>query len=340
MSSSREQDQKNIMNLFQTRWLIHALHAVVKLDIADEIGDQSVSIEKLAQRIKANQQNLYRLMRALSSNGFFIEEPEGTFSHNELSQELRKNAESGLRSMLELTQMESMQKAWNQLPESIMTGVPPFESANGTPIFRYLAQHPKDALIFNQAMVDLTSSSFKAILKGYPEFKNKRKILDIAGGLGQMLAYILKENPDSQGAVLDLPELESSARNYLKEKGLDSRARFIPGNFHNSLPDGFDLYMIKNALFNWPDTDVSKVLKNIRNVVEKGRFLIIESLICKENAAQSTMMDLQMLVAPNGRCRTETEYAKLLKEADLKILQIYQANGAVGDFQIIECATA
>jgi ubiquinone/menaquinone biosynthesis C-methylase UbiE len=323
------------LDRFQTAWLTHALYASIQLDVPDAIDDRPVTADDLAKKLNADPSALYRLMRALAANGYFQESSEGFFSHNDASRQLRRDSASGMRSMLELSGMDSMQRAWGQLGKSLKSDKGAFELANGAPLFTYLAKNGEDAKSFNEAMAAVTSLHARDALEGYPGFKSAKRILDIAGGLGHMLGHILNHCPQAEGSVYDLPELESPSREFLSQKGLGARTGFIAGSFLESIPDGFDLLMIKNALWNWSDSDCVKILRNVRRAIASSttRLLIIENLISNEDLARSTLMDLQMLVAPNGRCRTAAEYTSLVKESELCVHKIYN----VVSTQIVEC---
>ena len=91
---------------------------------------------------------------------------------------------------------------------------------------------------------------------------------------------------------------------------------------------------MKNALLNWQDNDVIKIMENVNHVLSKGaKFIIIEPLISEKNEAWSSLMDLQMLVAPEGRCRTVEEYKNLLIQSGLTFSRLIEACQT----QAIEC---
>ena len=65
-------------------WLPRCLHAVAELGVADHIATAPVSAGILAQSCGANEDALYRVMRALSSHNIFEQTYDG-FIHTALS---------------------------------------------------------------------------------------------------------------------------------------------------------------------------------------------------------------------------------------------------------------
>jgi hypothetical protein len=57
-----------------------AIHAVARLGIADLLKDGPLQVSSLAKSTATNQDALYRVLRALASNGIFTETAPRTFA--------------------------------------------------------------------------------------------------------------------------------------------------------------------------------------------------------------------------------------------------------------------
>jgi C-methyltransferase len=318
---------------FSNVWMNNVLAAAVELNLPEVVGDQPLSCLEIAQRAEADPDAVKRLLRALSANGFFSRSADWKFTHNEASLRLRHDAKSGMKSMLLLARHPCMVGAWDRLADGVKTGKSPFQLANGQDLYSFLAKHSDAASVFNEAMVAYTKEQVEALLECIPELRETTSILDIAGGVGQLLAAVLKVCPQASGAVFDLPSLAEPNRHYLAAQGLETRTQFIAGSFLDTIPEGFNLYVVKNALWNWKDDDVVKILRNVRRALgNHAKFMIIEPLITPENEAWSSLMDLQMMVAPEGRCRTLEEYKLLAGQSGLQFSRMIDA----GETQAIE----
>src|SRR5439155_15824099 len=62
-------------------WLSFSIIAAARLELADALGDGPSPIGRIAERVGADPDSLYRLMRALASVGIFREEDGRAFAH-------------------------------------------------------------------------------------------------------------------------------------------------------------------------------------------------------------------------------------------------------------------
>lgn len=303
-------------------WLQYALNAAIELNIVDTVGDTPITAEDLAAQLKLHPPTVYRLMRALASNGFFQASEGHGFCHNSSSRTLRKDTPHSLRSVVQLFGLPPMQKAWMHMNDAVRDGKSAFSHAHGKELYTHLADDKKSAAVFNASMTAFSQPQIRDVATQYRDFGRCQKILDVAGGAGHLLAAILKHYPALKGSVLDLPHLQAPAEAFLREAGVSDRGTFVTGNMFEILPMGFDAYVIKNALWNWSDAEGVRVLRNMRKALganTTGRVLVIEQLITEANRSYSALFDLQMLVATHsGRARTETEFVAAGKEAGLR----------------------
>src|SRR5215469_552592 len=77
-------------------WLPRCLHIVAELGVADHIATAPVSAGALAQICEANEDALYRVMRALSSHSIFAHTADG-FVHTAMSLPLRSDHPQSVR---------------------------------------------------------------------------------------------------------------------------------------------------------------------------------------------------------------------------------------------------
>jgi hypothetical protein len=91
-----------------------------------------------------------------------------------------------------------------------------------------------------------------------------------------------------------------------------------------SVPAGFDAYIMKHIIHDWNDDKAAVILDNIRKVLPKeGRVILLESVIPEGNeAGLGKIMDLEMLVMPGGRERTEREFRALFDRAGFTLTRV------------------
>jgi hypothetical protein len=236
---------KRFHDLFSYGFMHEALGTAAELEIADAIGDCPASAGEIATTLGLDAQSLYRLLRALAAYGIF-EERDGRFLHNSFSRQLRKDHPYSFQGMARLWHCDPMRKAWGSFASAIRDGQSAFSHGNGASIYEFLENHAEIAGLFHWGMENNSAVVADAIAQGFP-FGEHRSVVDLAGGVGSLLAAILSRHAIS-GAVYDLPVISGAAEAFLKKSGLTDRAQFLPGNWFESVPEGFDVYIVKNSL--------------------------------------------------------------------------------------------
>jgi hypothetical protein len=99
----------------------------------------------------------------------------------------------------------------------------------------------------------------------------------------------------------------------------------------SSIPAGADAYIMKHIIHDWPDDACVKILKACRQGVNPGgKLLVVDCVIQPGNDfSPGKFLDLQMLIFPSGRERTEPEFRKLLEASGWKLSRIIPT--AAGD---------
>ena len=322
MSDSPDQAINEVQALLQTDWLLWALRAAVEVGVPAGVPlEDSIGIDALAAATQTRPAELYRLMRALSANGFFESLPGRQFRHNRKSKLLRDDDPASMVPMMRMRELGKHDAAFHAIPASLRDGVNGFHHAHGEHMYQFLSKHPDASEAFNRTMVTALSQEIPQIASAYRDFSQAKRVLDVGGGMGHLLMGILQAYPHLEGAVFDLPTQRAAAEGFFKQHPAQARAQFVGGSFLESLPAGYDIYMIKNALWNWGDADNVRILSNMRVGMAggAGRVLVMERLITRQNAPWSTVFDLGMMtLTQGGRSRTLEEYVDLAQQAQLQ----------------------
>jgi SAM-dependent methyltransferase len=215
-------------------------------------------------------------------------------------------------------------RAFQDLRYTVKTGQPAYDKVHGYPLFDYLARTPAVGTIFNQAMTSLTGQFMPAVLAGY-DFSGLRRVVDVGGGQGALIAALVERYPEVHGTLMDLPEVVAQAGAVLDASPHRARIDVAPGSFFDAVPAGADAYVIKQVLHDWDDARCERVLRNIRGVMAPtGRVLVVEALITPgPESMLAKFSDMEMMVVtPNGRERTVEEFAALFGRAGLKLARV------------------
>jgi hypothetical protein len=174
------------------------------------------------------------------------------------------------------------------------------------------------------------------IAAGYP-FGNLSTLIDIGRGNGHVLAAILAEHPRLRGALFDLPPTAEVARRFLAERGLAARCEVFSGDFFETVPSGFDAYMLKSCLHDWQDLKSVEILRRCRHAMPNhGRVLIVEIVLAPglPIGHPHRLIDLEMMVTLGGKERSEQEFAALLAQAGLRLTTVTRIAGSF--FSVVE----
>ncbi len=319
--------------------ITHAIKAAAELNLADHLGEGPRGAAELAERLRANPQALYRLLRTLVSIGVLSEEDDGRFALTPVGACLRSDAPDGMRAWALCEGAEYYQGAWMNLPHAVQTGETAFEHTHGASFYQYLSQQPEVGHDFSQAMLDYARLIAKAVVAGY-DFANVRKVVDIGGSHGHLLQAVLQANPTTSGVLFDRPAVVERAGQRLSGTELAGRVELAAGDFFESLPAGGDLYILSRVLMDYDDDRAVRLLQNCRRAAGPGgRVLIVQLLMpersrgAREPLFEAAVSDLNMLVLTGGRERTEGEYRALLGRAGFRLSRVVPTQALVSLFE-------
>lgn len=302
-------------------WRAQALYTAVKLGIPDHIEAGRTTDSGLAESTGTEEEGVHRLMRLLVAMGVFEGDGQTGYRNTAVSTVLLDHPDS-LRDMC-LLYGEEFYTAWGHAAEAISTVRSGFEIAYGQPLYAYLAQDEDASERFQRAMK--AGNLFFDHVPEIFDFSGGKKVVDVGGGPGQLLAAILAATPDARGTLIDRAHVVPVARqNLAATVGLD-RVELVGGDMFQGVPSGGDVYLLCRVLAGWDDDDIVGVFENCRRGMADAhsRLLILERLVVDE---ESTMLpalwDLHLLMTNGGRHRTLERFRSLLERAGLAIERV------------------
>lgn len=304
-------------------WMSRAVFVLAKLGIPDQLQSGPKSVEELAQATDTHAPSLYRLLRALASNGVVKTENDGRFALTPLSELLVTGAPGSVRSFIISELGQEHYPAWGNLMHSVKTGEIAFDNHFGVDIWGYFAQNPEDAAVFNDSMSNMTAAVNEAIMSRY-DFSPFNNIVDVGGGHGGLITSILRQNPQANGVLFDAGVVIEGARPRLEAAGVADRCEAVSGDFFKAVPAGGDAYVMKWIIHDWEDEKAIAILKNCRSQMQpNGRLIIVDCVVPENDEPDfSKTFDLNMMVMTGGKERTAAEFEHLLATAGFKLLRV------------------
>ena len=270
----------------------------------------------------------------MAGAGIFTEETDGRFGLTLLSELLRSDVPESLRGFAAMMANTVNFETWADLPYSIETGKPAFPHKFGMPWFTWLGENPAEAKAFHDAMTSLSASAIAAVVSAY-DFSGIKRLVDVGGGHGLLLASVLAKYADMRGVLYDAPVVVQGSKDVLVGHEVADRCEAVGGDFFQSVPAGGDAYILKHIIHDWSDEECLTILGHCHSgTTPGGRVLIVEMVIPEPNVPSvGKFLDLQMLLFLSGRERTATEYRSLLDRAGYDLTKIVPTPSA---YSVIE----
>jgi hypothetical protein len=318
-----------LLEMITGSWMSQAIHVAARLGIADLLAEGPRCSDDLARSVGAHADSLHRLLRGLTALGLCTEGVDGAFALTPLGQYLRTGVPGTVRSWA-LFWGGSLWPIWGTLLHSVRTGRSARALVTGEDAYASLAQNPEAASAFAGAMTELTALMADGVVRAC-DCSRLRRLVDVGGGHGELLAAILKPNPAMRGVLFDLPQALEGARAHLEAAGVAERCEVVAGSFFESVPAGGDAYLLKSVLHDWSDDRSLAILGACRRAMTgQARLLVVERLLpermqpCAEHRWVAAS-DLNMMVALAGRERTEAEFRSLFAGAGFSLVRVSQA---------------
>lgn len=305
-----------LVELGSKLWLNHALGTAARLGVADAIGDETKSVDELAQATQTHAPSLYRLLRTLASVGVFTEVEPKRFALTPVGEYLRSDNPQTLRHVAMMHCAPWHLPYTGQMIHSVKYREPAVKKAyQVNMVYQYFERDPEAGELFNKAMVNLTRNYHVPLIDSY-DFSSFTKVVDLAGGQGALIAEILKANPHLQGVLFDLPQAVDQAADFLEQQGVADRCERVGGDMFESIPTGADLYTISYSIIDCSDESAIALLNSIRRgMADNAKLLVIDSIVpTGDEFHWVKWLDLEVMTIGNGRARTEAEFKELFQK--------------------------
>ncbi len=329
----QESPRLRLFQLVTGHYVSQALYVAARLGIADRLADAPRPYGELARETQTHAPSLHRLLRLLASHGVLAEAGEGMFSLTPVGECLRSGVPGSSRPVA-LLFAGPLTRSWNELLHSVQTGEAAFERVFGMKPFAYMASHPDDAAVFNDAMTAVSLHTARGVPAAY-DFSSVHTVVDLGGGHGALLAAIVNANPGVKGVLFELPHVADGARKHLAALGLAGRCDVVAGDFFESVPAAADAYVLKSVIHDWDHERSVKILRNCRRAMRpSGRLLLVELVLPARidetpRSRIGTGSDVNMLVNAGGRERTDADFAELLEAAGFHLARIVPIEGSL-----------
>ena len=296
------------------------VYVAAELGIADLLEDGPMSVSEIAVATGSHPTTLERVLRALANYHVIRALSGRRFALAPVGNLLRREPEDSKRDLALLFGSYWYGRPRFKLMQSVWTGVSAFDLTHGMSIFEYLEVHSDASRLFIRAMSSTTKGHAKAICEAY-DFSWAATIADLGGGRGDLLSTILRGNEECRGILFDLP----SVINETSPEDIGPRCDLVKGDFFRSVPEGPDIYILKEVVHNWDDHRVGLLLRRCRQAMRpESRLMICDSVLDHDGCGQiDSLIDIEMLtMTSGGKERTEAQLRELVRRSGLTVTRV------------------
>ena len=318
-----QEAQRLIGQLLFGKHITYCLSGVARLGVADHMNATPMAVEEIAGETGAHAPSLYRVMRVLASIGVFKEEHGKRFALTPAGELLKSDTPGTVRYFAMMFGDEWSTRPFEHFTDCLRTGQDGVSKAYGQHVFDVLAERPEQSDRFQAAMTSSSTMDGEAVTAAY-DFSGIKRLADVGGGHGALLASILRRYPRMQGVLFDREEIVAGVP---KDQfaGCEGRITIEGGSFFERVPDGCDAYIMKHIIHDWSDEHCRTILKRMRDKLPtNGRVLVCEMVVTDEpGPTPAKMLDIEMLVMTvGGKERTKDEFAELFASSGLRLSRI------------------
>lgn len=236
-------------------------------------------------------------------------------------------------------------KVCSNVAKTVNEGIDTHTFTMGKPHFTWLSEDPEYGPGFNEFMTERRNAVWEKWYRIYPMASKIREnqvdkdvfLVDIGGGLGFWTQELLRElegRAPGRLIVQDQPQVVQG----IDIEGIET----VPYDFFAPQPvKGAQYYFFKQVIHNWSDSEALKILKNTAAAMDDSSTCLINDHVLPEEkvSLRISYWDLGMLVLMSGIERTQSQWAQLLKEAGLQIVQTWYEQNVTGEVTeaVIEC---
>jgi SAM-dependent methyltransferase len=304
------------------------VYAVARLGIADFLAECGpMSVDQIAHEVDTSSDALGRVMRLLASRNVFAEDPPGTFALTPISEGLRSDVSWSFRWTFLSCPFDT---AATEILHTIRTGESGYIKATGEDFWSYLEKHPGASAEFQSQMRSEARTMSLPILPLF-DWTDVRRVVDVGGGQGHVLAAVLRAAPQLHGTLLDLPSATTLARETFERAEVSDRVEILAGDFFDIMPAGADAYILSRVVHDWDDEEVKGVLALIRkNINTDGNLLLMEMVTGEGGQELPLISDVLMLtVFGGGRERSRADFERLLNDCGFRLDEVRRGIGSL-----------
>lgn len=288
------------------------LHVIATLGVADHIAAGVTSLDELAAATGCDADALESVMTHVVAMGVFRSERRGQYTLNKAAEQLGEAAPFlnlyGIGSRFALS--------WGSLLAYVRTGRPAYDQLFGRPFWDDLAAHPALAAEFDALMGPAGHGVPDYDVELADGWDGVRRVVDVGGGTGSLLAELLRRHPEVTGILVDLPGTVKRAGATFARVGVTDRVTTVGQSFFDPLPAGADVYVLKSVLNDWPERETVAILRRGAEAVGAGGRIVVLGGVSPDDTPPRLTIEMVLV---GGKTNSLAGFRELVRTVGLEV---------------------
>lgn len=289
------------------------LHTAVELGLFEAIREETKSAATLAQETKTEPRALELLLNALVSLNF-VQKTGNGFQMGKSAREIfLRNSENYVGDALML--QKTTYRSFGELAEVIRTGKPLGGCSEG-----FQAMDVPAMRSFTNAMNNFSLKRAKILARNI-DLSKAKTLIDIGCGSGVFSFYFLRQNPELQATLFDLPNTLEVAKEWMSRDGVISRVNYHAGSFEKDLPGNYDTALLSHVVHMLDEEGVKNLFRKIFAILNPGGTLMVHDFFLNADKVSPqfpALFSLNMLLYTQGRSYSFQETSEWLRGAGFR----------------------
>jgi hypothetical protein len=224
MAGDPAADRQALVEVINLGLLWHCLCAITRLEIPERLATGPLPVPELAATVGAHQDALWRVLRLVADHNIVTFEGDrvGLTNRGRLLCRAHRSSLSAAFATVGDSDVA------HGLTDTLRTGRAAAPRVLGMPYWDYLAAHPDQQALFDQAMEQRAEALSLACVPVL-DWPASGMIADVAGGIGALLAAVLQAAAGAHGILVEQPQVLERARSFLEHQRVADRCRLHPG---------------------------------------------------------------------------------------------------------------
>jgi hypothetical protein len=337
MAEEPAADRQALVEVINLGLLWHCLCAITRLEVPEQLAAGPLPVVELAAAVGADQDALWRVLRLVADHSIVTFKGDRV-DLTDRGRLLCKDHPSSLQAAFATVGTADVVHG---LTETLRTGQAAAPAVLGMPYWDYLAAHPDQQALFDEAMVQRAQVLSLACVPVL-DWPASGTIADIAGGTGNLLAAVLQAAPGAHGILVEQPQVLKHAQPVLEHQGVADRCLLYPGDLFTPPPLA-EWYLLASVLHDWDDDHATRILAALGHSATPDTRLRIFEMLLPEDATphRAKMSDVLMLLMFDGaRERTIGHYRTLLEGTGWQLERVVPSPGPMSVIEARRAATS